>query len=105
MRLKTIVGFPDTATLQTIDEAYNADKEKFARNYNATDATYRQMCQWLFDDVQDKNASLSTEKLRVQQVKDHSASLEEGQGEADPASGSSSQQSGQREDRCPGQVS
>lgn len=76
MRLKTIVGFSDTATLQTIDEAYNADKEKFARNYNATDATYRQMCQWLFDDVQSKNASLSAEKSRVQQVKDQNASLE-----------------------------
>lgn len=76
MHLKAVVGHPETATLQAIDEQYNADRETYAKNFNNADPNYRLMCQWLFDEVQRKNAALSDEKLRVQRVTDLNTSLE-----------------------------
>ncbi len=76
MRLKVILGHPETATLQSIDERFATDKETYAKNFNNADPNYLTMCQWLFDELQQKNLALATETKRVQDVKDHSASLE-----------------------------
>ncbi|MHB8902141.1 MAG: hypothetical protein ACYC6Y_25565 [Thermoguttaceae bacterium] len=76
MRLKVIVGQGETATLQTVDEAFNKDMATFAKDFNKADPNYKVICEWLFQEVQRKNAELSDEKQRVQQVKDQNASLE-----------------------------
>lgn len=76
MRLKVVVGHAETATMQAVDDQFNTDMLTYAKNLNNADPNYRLVCQWLFDEVQRKNAALSAEKLRVQQVKDQNASLE-----------------------------
>ncbi len=76
MRLKQVVGHAETSTLQVVDEQYANDKLTFARNMGVEDPSYRDMCQWLSDEVQRKNAALSTEKQRVQDEKDRAADVQ-----------------------------
>ena len=76
MQLKVVVGHPETATLETVDQQFKTDMLTFAQNFNDDSPNYRLVCQWLFDEVQRKNKALADEKLRVQQVKDQNAALE-----------------------------
>jgi hypothetical protein len=76
MRLKEIVGLAETATLDAVDLEFNNDMTTYAQNYNDANLSYRNVCAWLFGEVQRKNAALSDEKARVQDLKNEKAALE-----------------------------
>ncbi len=77
MQIKALVGHPETATLEAVTTQFNTDMLTFASNFSGGEMkTYRLVCQWLFKEVQDKNAQLSAEKQRLQEQKNWVATQE-----------------------------
>jgi hypothetical protein len=75
-RLKAITGFATTDSISAIDEAYNADMEKYAGTFEEANRNYRKVLEYLNDEVERKSVSLATEQDTLQQMKTRNEGIE-----------------------------
>ena len=75
-RLKQIVGFAQTDGIATIDEAFNADMEKYAATFDEADRDYRKVLAYLDTVIQQRSVSLATEQERVESEKARAANID-----------------------------
>lgn len=75
-RLKEIVGFATTDAVATIDEAYNADMEKYAGALQGADRNYRKVLEHLANTVDQKSVSLASTQESLEQEKRRAESID-----------------------------
>jgi hypothetical protein len=75
-RLKQIVGFAPTDSVSIIDEAYNADMEKYAGNFDEASRNYRKVLEYLNTVIEQKNVSVATAQEQWQQEKTRAESID-----------------------------
>jgi len=75
-RLKLITGFAQTDSISIIDEAYNADMEKYAGTFEEANRNYRKVLEYLNGEIERKSVSLATEQDTLQQMKTRNEAIE-----------------------------